>query len=265
MRQIRDPKPYFETGRVPATGICECGTPHRSLFYVVELLLYRRSTESVLAETEEMKDLPWFNTKAQLVQLIAAVLGTGIAAVVAWPQIQQNQLLSLGPILFFVLVAIVLLSVRLMLFPPEAPHEIQIISPIGKVMTKQAASGARYFELNGTFKQLSANTEIWAFVKDVSQPRWWPQGPATLNGSNWTISHVYPGTSEKVRLQVYIVGKSGQALIGYHRLVGDVMRRLKDEVSRQVKSVNTDEYKAPAITDLGADVTCVFDKVLPVE
>jgi hypothetical protein len=216
-------------------------------------------------EAEEMKDLPWFNTKAQLVQLIAAVLGCGIAAVVAWPQIQQNQLLSLGPLLFFVLLVIVLLSVRLMVFPPEAPHEIQIISPTKKVMTKQNASGARYFEVNGTFKQLSANTEIWAFVKDVSQPRWWPQEPATLDGSNWTISHVYFGASEKVRLQVYIVGKSGQALIGYYRSVGDVMRRLREGASKQVKSVDMDEYKTPAITDLGADMKCVYDKVLPVE
>ena len=212
-----------------------------------------------------MKNLPWFNTKAQAIQVVVAVLACFIAAIVAWPQIQQNQLLSLGPILFFVLMIIVALSVRILLFPPNAPHEVEVANATVRVKTTRAEGGARYFEVEGTFKQLSKDEEIWVFIKDVSQPRWWPHGPATLNGSNWTISQVNPGTSEKTRLQVYIVGKSGQALIAYYRLAWDVVKQLKDDVNRQAKSLDTGKFKAPAITDLGSDMTRVFDKVLPVE
>jgi hypothetical protein len=211
-----------------------------------------------------MTDLPWFNTKAQVVQVVAAVVGGVIAAVVAWPALQQNQLLSAGPVLFVILVVIAISAIKLLLFPPDAPHEVKVISPAGRVTTKPE-NDQRYFEIEGTFKQLSAGTEIWAFVKDVSQPRWWPQGPAVLNGTNWTISRVYVGGGDNVKLQVYIVGKSGQALIAYFRLVGGIMRQLRNDVNERAKSIDTKGFKAPAITDLGTDMMCVFDKVMPVQ
>jgi len=211
-----------------------------------------------------MKDLPWINTKGQLIQVITAVIGLVISGIVAWPALKQNQLLSAGPIFCVILFVIAISAIKLLLFPPDAPPEVKVVSPVGKVTTK-TESDQRYFEIGGTFKQLSAGTEIWAFVKDVSQPRWWPHGPAVLNGSNWTISRVNPGRSDKVKLQVYIVGKSGQALIAYYRLVGGLMRQLRDEVNKRAKSIDTSEFKAPAITDLGTDMTCVFDKILSVQ
>jgi hypothetical protein len=227
-----------------------------------------------------MKNLPWFNTKGQVAQLVAAVFGCAIAASVAWPKIKDNELLSPGPILFFILVFIVILSVGLLLYSryafshlqgtpregPEAPKvpEVTVVSPQGRAKTR-AEDGKRYFEVEGTLKQLPPGTEIWAFVKDVSEPKWWPHGPAVVNGTYWTIGNVNPGTSKNVKLQVCLVGKSGQALIAYFRLVGGVMRQLKGDVTKRNKSIDTDEFKAPAITDLGSDMIFIFDKLLPVE
>jgi hypothetical protein len=89
---------------------------------------------------------------------------------------------------------------------------------------------------------------------------------ASANGTSWTISRINPGRSKEVKLQVCLVGKSGQALIAYYRSLGAVMTRLKADVIKQSASpLNTDEFKAPAITDLGADMTLVFDRVFPVE
>jgi hypothetical protein len=223
-----------------------------------------------------MKDLPWFTTKGQVAQLIAAVLGCTIAGSAAWQKIKDNELLAPGPILFFVLVVIVVLSVALLLYsrynmtvlPPSSLPEdadVRVINPLGKVRTTTDKDGTRRFEVEGTLKQLPVDIEIWAFVKDVSLPRWWPHGPAVVHGLNWTISRVNPGSGEKVKLQVYLVGKSGQALIAYYRSVGNVMRQLKAEVTKQSPSLNTDEFRPPAITYLGSDMTFVFDKLLPVE
>ena len=212
-----------------------------------------------------MKHLPWFTTKGQAAQLVVALIACVIAAGVAWPQIRDNQLLSPGPILFFILVVIVILSVGLLLSAPEGA-EVKIINPLSKIKTMTDKDGTRRFEIEGSLKQLPAGIEIWAFIKDVTQPRWWPHGPAVVNGTSWTISHINPGRSKTVKLQVCLVGKSGQALIAYYRSLGDVMRQLKENVLKQSGSpFNTDEFKAPPITDLGTDMTFVFDKLLPVE
>jgi hypothetical protein len=212
-----------------------------------------------------MKNLPWFSTKGQAAQLLVALVACVLGAKVAWTQVQDNQLLSLGTILFVVLVVIVVLSIGLLLSPP-AGAEVKIVNPLSKIRTTTDGDGTRRFEIEGTLKQLPPDTEIWAFIKDVTQPRWWPHGPALVNGTSWTISRINPGRSKEVKLQVCLVGKSGQALIAYYRSLGAFMTRLKADVIKQSASpLNTDEFKAPAITDLGNDMTLVFDKLFPVE
>src|SRR5579862_8146628 len=52
----------------------------------------------------------WFSTKGQIVQVVLAALGCFFAGVKAWPDMKNNDLLSSGAILFYVLVTVVVLS-----------------------------------------------------------------------------------------------------------------------------------------------------------
>jgi hypothetical protein len=148
--------------------------------------------------------------------------------------------------------------------PSRDPAEVHVTHPHDSIKT-QTKKGRRYFEIVGTLKQLPADTEIWAFVKDISQPKWWPHGPAIVIGPNWRISRVNPGGGGTIRLQICLVGKSGQALIAYHRLVGAELSRLRGNIKKQFTSADVDELWAPAIADPGSDITFVHDKVVSVE
>jgi hypothetical protein len=54
--------------------------------------------------------LPWFSTKGQIAQLALATLGCIFAAIKAWPEMKNNQFLSLGALLFYALVGLVLIA-----------------------------------------------------------------------------------------------------------------------------------------------------------
>jgi hypothetical protein len=52
----------------------------------------------------------WFANRGQILQLGVQVIAVSIAAFVAWPKIKEDELLSLGPILFLVLVGLLFIS-----------------------------------------------------------------------------------------------------------------------------------------------------------
>jgi hypothetical protein len=58
---------------------------------------------------------PWFTTWGQVIQVMAAVVGCIFAGIKAWPDMKTNQLLSLGSLLFYILVGLVVVSVTLLI------------------------------------------------------------------------------------------------------------------------------------------------------
>ena len=51
--------------------------------------------------------MDWVANKGQVIQILAAVLAVILAGINAWPKLQGNQFFSLGAILFYVLVLLV--------------------------------------------------------------------------------------------------------------------------------------------------------------
>jgi hypothetical protein len=54
---------------------------------------------------------PWFTSKGQVIQVAAAIVGCIFAGVKAWPDVRSNEFLTLGAILFYVLVSLVVVSI----------------------------------------------------------------------------------------------------------------------------------------------------------
>ena len=55
--------------------------------------------------------MPWFSTKLQIAQTSFTALACIFGGIKAWPEMKGNQYLSIGALLFYVLVALVLASV----------------------------------------------------------------------------------------------------------------------------------------------------------
>lgn len=55
--------------------------------------------------------MPWFSTKGQIAQLCFTAVACVFSGVKAWPDMLENKLLSLGAILFYLLVGLVSVSV----------------------------------------------------------------------------------------------------------------------------------------------------------
>ena len=124
--------------------------------------------------------------------------------------------------------------------------------------------GRRYFPIGGNLKSLPPDTELWVFVKDISQPRWWPHGPAAVTDGTWNISRLYCGWGQEVKLQACVVGKSGQALVHYYRLAWRQMDQLKRDIKKEFPSANIDGFQASAIAELSTDITSFDDKTVTV-
>jgi hypothetical protein len=54
--------------------------------------------------------MPWFSSKGQIIQVAAAIIGLVIAASKAYPDFSANRIFSAGPVIFYLLLALALLS-----------------------------------------------------------------------------------------------------------------------------------------------------------
>jgi hypothetical protein len=206
----------------------------------------------------------FFANKGQFIQLIVSVIACSVAVVNVWPSIAPARLILPSSIVMLAAaVLIVVISVVLLFLYPRTSAGVQVNYPIDRAIARKE-DGKRYFEVQGTLKQVPEGMEIWAFIRSVNQPRWWPHGPATVNPPNWTIS-VNPGSGKSVRLQVCLIGKDGQALIGYYGSVWEKLNEQKKAIAAQSPSVELDELGAPPFTQLTSDVVKVFDKVISVQ
>jgi hypothetical protein len=55
--------------------------------------------------------MPWFSTKAQIIQTAATVVACFLAAYKAWPDMSHSQYFSGGAVLFYVLVVVVVSAI----------------------------------------------------------------------------------------------------------------------------------------------------------
>lgn len=241
-----------------------------------------------------MNTMPWFSTKGQIVQAFVAAIACVIAGYNAWPTMKQNDLFSIGPILFYILVGTVLFSVVLLLYSvrnattSHTPSlgiadlrevaeiaDIRVGRPIGSVTAQVGKDGVGFFEVAGTLKQLPADMQIWAFVKDKHRPRWWPQEAANISGSDWKVRRVTFGGGHKVTLQICLVDKHGQSLISYYRLVGAEVHRVREQIQKELQLPNLertrqqlqpslDELKTPPMAELGTGIIVVHDKEIEI-
>jgi hypothetical protein len=58
--------------------------------------------------------LPWFTTKGQIAQLGIALLACIFGGVKAWPDMQKTNLFTLGAILFYLLVGLVVFMIAVL-------------------------------------------------------------------------------------------------------------------------------------------------------
>lgn len=67
------------------------------------------------AASSNRSGLPWFSSKGQIADLVLKILLAVLAGKNAWPQMKQNEFLSAGALLFYGLVATVLISLGILL------------------------------------------------------------------------------------------------------------------------------------------------------
>ena len=104
-----------------------------------------------MGECDAMNLQGWFSNKGQFLQLIVSTIACAIAGANAWSAMQKNELTSTGPILFYVLVLIVILSVFIALYrPPSSPNvNLQVTDP-GNAVKAHGDGSDRYFDAVGT-------------------------------------------------------------------------------------------------------------------
>jgi len=58
-----------------------------------------------------MVDRKWFANKGQIIQIVIATIACVFSGIKAWPDMRGNELFSLGAVLFYILVGLVIFSV----------------------------------------------------------------------------------------------------------------------------------------------------------
>ncbi len=106
--------------------------------------------------------MPWFSTKGQIGQLFLAILACIFGGIKAWPEMKSNEFLSLGSLLFYTLIGLVLITTYVLL---NAIRRTQhVVTAVRENTEPTSELGVQALEVEGQLRRLS-KFEIYAVAR----------------------------------------------------------------------------------------------------
>ena len=127
--------------------------------------------------------MPWFSTRGQVVQTIVPILALLIPAIVAWPKLREDQLLAVGPIIFYLLVGAGIVTVVIFVRTANRTSRDQREDGVAIVSPRDNDTVGPTDTVRGTIRPV-ADVQVW--IRSHGDSKWYPAWDQQRVGEQWS-------------------------------------------------------------------------------